>query len=89
MVNSQYGKMQNLDILSVIFGLFDESKGKKNVLQIYFYGLVCGDVTLQICEMAARGLEGVCKIIAPLLHLKTRTRRVHTSANWEIFSTSQ
>ena len=38
----------------------------ENELYIYINGLICGKVTLQICETVVRGLQGVTKTTPPL-----------------------
>ena len=56
---------------SVFFGSIDVAVGE-NVLHIYNYGLICGDVTLQIHETVARELQGVSETTAQLPHFKLK-----------------
>ena len=41
----------------------------ENLMLSYIYGLICSDMTWQICKTVLRGLQGICETNAPLLKL--------------------
>ena len=66
MINFSRFLAQNFRDVDVVVG--------ENVLHIYNYSLICGNAicNMQIHETPVRGVQGVSKTTAPLLHLKLK-----------------